>query len=116
MARAIEFERRERAKTIVAEMAEEPAAGGADVAEVVLRAQGSGKRFNRRFLKTDKIASLYNYVRTLADDDLGFDEANNQFQIMQPFPKKVFEEDCDQTLEELGIFPRAALQISELAS
>jgi len=48
-------------------------------------------------------------VRTLTDEDLGFDEANNQFQLMQPFPRKVFEEDCEQTLEELGIFPRAAL-------
>jgi len=60
-------------------MAQEPAEGTPDVAEVVLRAQGSGKRFNRRFLKTDKMAALYNFVRTLADEDLGFDEANNQF-------------------------------------
>ena len=60
-------------------MAEEPAAGGPDVAEVCFRAQGTGKRFNRRFLKTDTVAMLYNFVRTLADEDLGFDDANSQF-------------------------------------
>ena len=93
-------------------MPEEPAAGGADVCEVVFRAQGSVKRFNRRFLKTDTVELLYNYVRTLAADedaDLGFDNPNSQFQIIQPFPKKVFEDFSKQTLEEMGIFPRALL-------
>ena len=58
-------------------MPEEPAAGEPDVAEVVFRAQGTGKRFNRRFMKSDTVAMLYNYVRTLTDDDLGFDDANS---------------------------------------
>lgn len=80
--RAIEFERLERAKSIKEEMAQEPPAGGADIAEVVFRAQGTGKRFNRRFLKTDKVAMLYKYVRSLADQDLGFDDANSQFQLV----------------------------------
>ena len=49
-------------------------------------------------------------MRTLADEDLGFDDENSQFSIIQTFPKKVFDED-DQTstLESLGVFPRAAL-------
>lgn len=38
LARAIEFERKERAATIIESMPEEPAQGGADVAEVVFRA------------------------------------------------------------------------------
>ena len=46
-------------------MPAEPEAGGPDVSEVVLRAQGSGKRFNRRFLKTDRVGLLFTYVRTL---------------------------------------------------
>ena len=79
MAKAIEFERKERAKWLVDKMPEEPAAGGADVSEIVLRAQGSGKRFTRRFLKTEKIGILYTYVRTLAEEDLGFDDPNAQF-------------------------------------
>lgn len=76
-------------------MPEEPVAGGADIAEVVLRAQGSGKRFTRRFLKTDKVSILYMYVRTLAEEDLGFDDSNAQFQICQPFPRKTFTEDAE---------------------
>ena len=58
-------------------MPQEPDQGGADVAEVIFRAQGTGKRFNRRFLKTDKVVMLYNFVRTLADEDLGFDDENS---------------------------------------
>jgi len=38
LARAIEFERRERAKLAEQAVPDEPPAGGADVAEVVLRA------------------------------------------------------------------------------
>ena len=58
-------------------MPEEPAAGTPDVAEVVFRAQGTGKRINRRFMKTDKPQMLYNFVRTLTDEDLGFDDKNS---------------------------------------
>ena len=46
-------------------MPDEPEEGGDDVAEVVFRAQGTGKKFKRRFLKTDKVVMLYSYVRTL---------------------------------------------------
>lgn len=60
-------------------MQSEPEAGNPDVAEVSLRAQGSGKRFTRRFLKTDSIKKVYDYVRTLPDEDLGFDDPNSQF-------------------------------------
>jgi len=77
LALAIEFERKERAATLIKEMPQEPEAGSPDVSEVVFRAQGTGKRFNRRFQKTDTVAMLYNYVRTLADEELGFDDANS---------------------------------------
>ena len=60
----------------------EPEAGGEDVAEVVFRAQGTGKRFTRRFKKTDKVQLLYSYVRTLVHEDLGFDDENSQFEIV----------------------------------
>ena len=63
-------------------MPEEPPQGSEDVAEVVFRAQGTGKRFNRRFYKTDKVEMLYMFVRSLAGEDLGFDDANNQFEIV----------------------------------
>lgn len=82
MKQAIEFERKERAATLIKEMPEEPAEGGPDITEIVFRAQGSGKRFNRRFLKSDTVEMLYNYVRVLAGDeneDLGFDNPNSQF-------------------------------------
>ena len=63
-------------------MPSEPEEGGEDVAEVVFRAQGTGKKFHRRFRKSDKVALLYSFVRTLADEDLGFDDENSQFEIV----------------------------------
>ena len=58
-------------------MPDEPEEGGDDVAEVVFRAQGTGKKFKRRFLKTDKVTMLYSFVRTLVQEDLGFDDENS---------------------------------------
>ena len=77
----------------------------------MFRAPGSGKRFQRRFLKTDSVKLLYDYVRTLGEDDQGFDDPGNEFSLMQPMPKKVFEEDASTTVEAAGLFPRALLQI-----
>ncbi len=71
--------RKHRAETIVRELPPEPEAGAPDVAEVVLRAQGSGKRFTRRFLKTETVSVLYKFVRTLPDDELAFDDPNADF-------------------------------------
>ena len=82
LAKAFEFERRERAKTIKEELPPEPAAGTADVAEVVFRAQGTGKRVSRRFLKGDSIQLLYNFVRTLDEEVLGFEDPASEFQLI----------------------------------
>ena len=71
--------RRHRAETIVKELPPEPPAGTPDIAEVVFRAQGTGKRFTRRFAKTEKASILYKYVRTLPDEDLAFDNPNAEF-------------------------------------
>jgi hypothetical protein len=61
---------------------EEPAAGGEDVAEVVFRAPGSGKRLSRRFVKSTSVKTLYDYVRTLdPSEDLGFDDASSKFEL-----------------------------------
>ena len=54
---------------------------------------------------------LYQYVRTLEEDDLGFEDPSSEFTLMQPMPRKVFEEDGQKTIEAAGLFPRALLQI-----
>ena len=89
----------------------EPEDGSPDIANIMFRSSGSGKKFSRRFLKTDTVKLLYDYVRTIEEDDLGFDEPNSEFQLMQPMPRKVFEEDETKSIEAAGLFPRALLQI-----
>jgi hypothetical protein len=93
---------------------EEPPAGP-DVAEVVFRPPGgSGKKLSRRFMKTDSIKVLYDYIRTLDVADVGFDDRNANFQLIQPMPRKVFEESDTVTLQQAGLFPRAIVQIKEI--
>ena len=50
-------------------------------------------------------------MRTLGGDDLGFDDPGNEFNLMQPMPKKIFEEDESTTVEAAGLYPRALLQV-----
>ena len=76
---AIDFERKDRRDTIKQNLAEEPAPGTPDVAQVAFRSSASGKRITRRFLKTDSIQTLYNFVRTLPEEDLGFDNPDADF-------------------------------------
>jgi hypothetical protein len=58
---------------------EEPEAGP-DVAEIVFRAPGgSGAKISRRFLKTESVKVLYDFVRTL--EDIGFDDSTNNFEL-----------------------------------
>ena len=63
---------------------DEPEEGSADVADIAFRSSGNGKKFSRRFLKTDTVKLLYTYVRTLDVDEngLGFDDPSNEFQLM----------------------------------
>ena len=46
-------------------MPEEPAQGDADATNIGFRMPLSGERLQRRFLKTDKIQLLYDYIDDL---------------------------------------------------
>ena len=60
-------------------------------------------------MKGNSVKMLYDYVRTLEEDDLGFEDPSSEFTLMQPMPRKVFEEDGQKTIEAAGLFPRALL-------
>lgn len=83
------------------------------MASIAFRAP-SGKRITRRFLKTDSIKVLYDYLRTVGGEALGFDNEDSDFQLLQPMPRKVFEEDASATLESKGLAPQALLTIKEI--
>ncbi len=67
------------------------------------------RRAERRFVKTDKVQVLYDYV-----DSLGLDifEESDKYEIIQPFPFKLYD-DKNKTLEEEKLL-NSILQIREI--
>ena len=96
----------EKKKTIP----EEPKENEPNTTMIILRYPHSDQRAERRFYKTDTIELLYDYVITLGKDIF---EESGEFELIQPFPFKVYNEKS-KTLEEEKLFPNAVLQIREV--
>ena len=90
----------------------EPDDDNPDKCVIIFRLPDGEKNIQRKFLKTDKIAVLYDYVKSLGKDIYSEEESNN-FSLIQPFPFKNFENKLNNTLEEEGLFPNSVLQIKE---
>ena len=102
----------------VIELPEEPAQDDPDSTNIVFRMPHSGERLQRRFLKTDKIQILYDFIDDLQNKDKckfdGVDCYTDQYHLFQIRPKVVYE-DKQQTLEEASLWPRGpVLQIQHL--
>ena len=87
---------------------EEPAEKDPLACHIVLRLPGSGERVNRRFLKTDTVQVIYDFVDSLGPQRLSFESSSQQYLILQSMPRKEFT-DKEKKLEEVGLFPRAML-------
>ena len=105
---AMEKEAREKRERLP----EEPAEKDPLACHIVLRLPGSGERVNRRFLKTDTVQVIYDFVDSLGPQRLSFESSSQQYIILQSMPRKEFT-DKEKKLEEVGLFPRAMLQIKE---
>ena len=105
---AMEKEAREKRE----KLPEEPAEKDPLACHIVLRLPGSGERVNRRFLKTDTVQVIYDFVDSLGPQRLSFESSSQQYIILQSMPRKEFI-DKEKKLEEVGLFPRAMLQIKE---
>ena len=70
------------------------------------------KIYKRKFLKTNKISVLYDYIKSLGREIYSEDQYHS-FSIIQTFPFKNFEDKLNNTLEEEGLFPNSVLQIRE---
>ena len=90
----------------------EPEDNNPDKCIIIFRLPDGEKNIQRKFLKTHKIAVLYDYIRSLGKEIYSDDEYNN-FSIIQTFPFKNFENKLNNTLEEEGLFPNSVLQIKE---
>ena len=72
----------------------------------------SGVRLTRRFLNSDSVQIVYDFISSVGD--LGFDEPDAEFSIIQPMPRKVFDQK-QESLAEAGLYPRPpVLQVKEL--
>ena len=92
---------------------EEPDKNNKDICCIIFRLPDGEKNIERRFLKTDKIEILYNYIKSIGRDI--FEEPNSRdFDILSPgFPPKNLESKKNNTLEQEGLFPNSLLQIKE---
>lgn len=99
-------------------MPDEPEQGNPDATNIGFRMPLSGERVQRRFLKTDKIQLLYDFIDDLQNQDKckfdGVESYTDQYHLFQIRPKVVYE-NKEQTLQEAGLWPRGPiLQIQHL--
>ena len=90
----------------------EPDDDNPDKCVIIFRLPDGEKNIQRKFLKTDKVAVLYDYIRSLGKEIYSEEDSHN-FSIIQTFPYKNFENKINNTLEEEGLFPNSMLQIKE---
>ena len=91
----------------------EPDDNNPDKCVIIFRLPDGEKNIQRKFLKTDKISVLYDYIRSLGRE-IYTEEENNNFSIIQTFPYINFDDKLNNTLEEEGLYPNSMLQIKEM--
>jgi len=89
----------------------EPDKDNPDCCTICFRYPDGYKRRDRRFLKTDKIKILYEYITSLGNE-IYTEDGNGVFSLYQPFPPKKYD-NMESTLENEGLFPNAVIQIKE---
>ena len=78
--------------------------------KIVFRCPDLNRRIERRFLKTDTVDILYNFVDSLGKEIFSESEA---YELVQTFPFKSYT-NKQRTLGEEGLFPNAIIQIREI--
>jgi FAS-associated factor 2 len=89
-------------------MKTEPAADAAGVCKVAVKLPSGGRR-ERRFLETDTLRDVFDFVDALDGDDAA--AVGVKYSLVSNFPRRVFgrERDADVTLGEGGLAPQAML-------
>ena len=91
---------------------EEPDENNPDVCKIMFRYPNGEKNSQRRFLKTDKIQKLYDYVKSLGRE-IYSESKMLDFELISGFPPKNLENSKNKTLLEEGLFPSSMIQIKE---
>lgn len=105
-------EKKDKARKKSMTLPNEPEEKDADACHIVFRMPLNGERISRRFLKSEKIQVLYDFLESLGEQ-LQLEDNSKDFEIIQSMPRKVYT-DREQSLGEAGLFPRAMLQIKEI--
>ena len=112
-----ELEKEEKRKNVCKNLPKEPIGftklkleNDQNSTKIIFRYPDLNRRIERRFLKTDKVETLYNFVDSLGKEI--FSESDN-YQLVQTFPNKSFS-DRERSLEDEGLFPNAIIQIREI--
>ena len=92
---------------------EEPDDNDPDVCHIAFRIPDGEKNIERKFLKTDKIAALYNFVKSIGREIFMEPDASDFDILCSGFPPKNLENYKNNTLEQEGLFPNSIVQIRE---
>ena len=65
--------------------AEEPAADHKEVVQIVFRKPLGNERLTRKFLKSDSVQRLYDYIDMLSPEEVGFESASEiKYELVLP--------------------------------
>ena len=92
---------------------EEPEANNPDKCHIIFRFPDGEKKIERNFLKTEKIAVLYDYIKSIGREIFTEPDSNDFDIICLGFPPKNLEDKKGYTLLDEGLFPNSILQIRE---
>ena len=91
----------------------EPDDNNPDTCHIKFRLPDGEKIVERKFLKTDKISVLYDYVKSIGREIFMEPDAIDFNIISIGFPPKNLENLKNSTLEKEGLYPNSILQIEE---
>ena len=94
-------------------LSQEPEENNPDICHIMFRLPDGEKNIERKFLKTDKVSSLYNFVKSIGREIFMEPDASDFDLIVPGFPPKNLENYKNSTLENEGLFPNAVIQIKE---
>ena len=94
-------------------LAPEPDDKNPDTCHIRFRLPDGEKVLERKFLKSDKISVLYDYIKSIGREIFMEPDANDFNIICMGFPPKNLENLKNSTLEKEGLYPNSILQIQE---
>ena len=107
------LEEKKESKKMKENLKPEPDDDNPNKCVILFRFPDGEKSVQRKFLKQDKIKSLYDFIKSLGRD-IFMEEEHHHFSLLQSFPYKLFDDIQDHTLEQEGLFPNSVLQIKEI--